>query len=104
MTKEQLNEFKEILEKRKAQVEKEIENLRNELESFIAEDAIDDMEDMAQLENLDMDDVALLKRLEEELVQIKKALVRIENGTFGKCKDGTELPIEKLKANPLAEC
>ena len=104
MTQEQLNEFKEILEKRKQKVKKELQSLKDEMESLIADDAIDDMEDMANLENLDKDDQALIKKLEEELKDINEALLKIKNKTFGKCLDGSEIPIEKLYADPLYKC
>lgn len=104
MTQEQLNEFKEILEKRKAQVEKNLENLRAEVESMIADDAIDDMEDMVALENMDKDDQAVIKRLEDELKDINEALLKIKNGTYGKCEDGSEIPLDKLYADPLYKC
>jgi len=104
MTNEQLKEFEEILLKRKEKVEKELENLREEVESLIADDAIDDMEDMVALENMDKDDQALIKRLEEELKEINKALIKIKNGTYGKCEDGTDIPLEKLYADPLYTC
>lgn len=104
MTTDQLNEFKEILLKRKENVEKELENLRNEVESLIADDAIDDMEDMVVLENFDKDDQALIKRLEEELKDINNALIKIKDGTYGTCEDGSIIPIEKLYADPLYKC
>ena len=104
MTQEQLNEFKEILEKRKAQVEKNLENLRAEVESMIADDAIDDMEDLVALENMDKDDQAVIKRMEEELKDINEALLKIKNGTYGKCEDGSEIPLDKLYADPLYKC
>ncbi len=104
MTQEQLNEFKKILEERKAQVEKNLEDLRAEIESMIADDAIDDMQDLVSLENMDRDDQAIIKRMEDELKDIQEALLKIKNGTYGKCEDGTEIPIEKLYATPLHKC
>ncbi len=104
MTQEQLSEFKEILEKRKAQVEKNLRNLRAEVESMIADDALDDIQDLVALENMDRDDQALIKRLEEELKEINNALLRIKQGTYGKCEDGSEIDLDILYANPLHQC
>ncbi|WP_281950998.1 TraR/DksA family transcriptional regulator [Nitrosophilus kaiyonis] len=104
MTQEQLNEFKEILEKRKKEVENELKNIRAEVESMIGDDAIDDMEDMAVLENTDKDNQAIIKRLEDELKDINEALLKIKQGTYGKCKDGSEISIDILYANPLHKC
>jgi len=104
MTQEQLNEFKEILEERKAQVEKNLKSLRAEVENMIADDAIDDMQDLVSLDNMDRDDQAIIKRMEDELKDIQKALLKIKNGTYGKCEDGREIPIEILYAAPLHKC
>ncbi len=42
--------------------------------------------------------------LENRLNNVKKALERIENNTYGKCKiDGGEIEVERLEANPAAE-
>lgn len=104
MTQEQLNEFKDMLEERKRKVEKELEDLRAEEESLIADDAIDDIEDLATLENMDKDNQALIKRLENELKEINEALLKIKNSSYGKCQDGSDIPLEKLYADPLYKC
>lgn len=42
--------------------------------------------------------------LESQLIAVKKALEKIENGTFGICKIGNEeIEADRLEANPSAE-
>ena len=45
----------------------------------------------------------ILRELEIQYNEVKAALERIENGTYGKCEDdGEEIPLERLKAFPAA--
>ncbi|BCD62445.1 DnaK suppressor protein [Nitratiruptor sp. YY08-26] len=104
MNQNELLEIKTALENRLEKVESDINMLCNELEEIATYENIDDIEDLAELETLNDSDKALLKRLMEEKKQIKKALAKIERGEYGKCSDGSEIPIEILKANPLHEC
>lgn len=47
---------------------------------------------------------AVERALEDRLVEIKAALGRIENGSYGKCKVcGKEIEEKRLEANPAAE-
>ena len=47
--------------------------------------------------------MAVQVELENRLVDIKSALARIEEGTFGVCKvDGGEIEEKRLEANPAA--
>ncbi|QQG45758.1 MAG: TraR/DksA C4-type zinc finger protein [Candidatus Sungiibacteriota bacterium] len=42
--------------------------------------------------------------LESRLLEVTKALERIQKGTYGICiKCGKEIPVERLRANPAAE-
>ena len=42
--------------------------------------------------------------LESRLLEVSKALERIQKGTYGTCKKcGKAIPIDRLKANPAAE-
>ncbi len=46
---------------------------------------------------------AVLKQLEIRYNEIKDALVRIENGTFGVCEStGDQIPEDRLEVNPAA--
>ena len=45
----------------------------------------------------------ILRELEIQYNDVRDALARIENGTYGKCEnDGEEIPYERLKAFPAA--
>jgi DnaK suppressor protein len=45
------------------------------------------------------------KRELTELAAIRRALVRLEGGTYGTCDHcGAEIPTERLKAQPAATC
>lgn len=48
--------------------------------------------------------LATQKSLESRLLQVRAALERIQNGTYGKCMHcKKEISIERLRANPAAE-
>lgn len=49
--------------------------------------------------------LAAEQSLESRLVEVEKALERIEKGTYGVCAQcGQEISLERLRANPAAEC
>ncbi len=71
------------------------DDLRHPLDKDWEEQAIDLADDEA-LEGVD----AVLRN---EIQQIRLALLRIENGTYGTCaKCGDEIGLERLKARPVA--
>ncbi len=71
------------------------DDLRNPLDADFSEQAIDLADDEA-LEGVD--DV-----LRAEIQQIRFALARIENGTYGTCaKCGKDIRRERLEARPIA--
>lgn len=71
------------------------DDLRHPLEADLSEQAID-LSDDEILEGVD--DV-----LREEIGQIRLALDRIENGTYGICSNcGAEISHERLHARPIA--
>ena len=71
------------------------DDLRHPLEADSEEQAIDLADDEA-LEGVD--DV-----LRSEIAQVRLALVRIDNGTYGTCaKCGDPIGLERLKARPIA--
>lgn len=71
------------------------DDLRHPLEADSSEQAIDLADDEA-LEGVD-------EVLRAEIQQIRMALLRIENGTYGTCaKCGKEIRRERLKARPIA--
>ncbi len=104
MQQEKMKHFEKILQERLAKVQEDIDALLNELEMIGTYENVEDIEDLAQLETINEADKALLQRLVQEKEQIKRALKRIEDGSYGKCSDGSEIPLEKLEADPLYEC
>ena len=71
------------------------DDLRHPLDADWAEQAIDLADDEALA---GVDDV-----LRTEIQQIRLALLRIDNGTYGTCaKCGKEIGLQRLKARPIA--
>ncbi len=104
MRSEDLAKFKSALTMQLEKVERDIEAIMDELEQVATYENIDDIEDLAQLATINDTDKVLLERLVDERKRIKEALRKIETGEYGKCKDGTPIPLEKLQADPLYEC
>ena len=104
MQQEKMKHFEKILQERLAKVQEDIDILMNELEMIGTYENVEDIEDLAQLETINDSDKAILQRLLEEKKEIQRALKRIENGSYGRCSDGSEIPLEKLEADPLYEC
>ena len=71
------------------------DDLRHALDADSSEQAIDLADDEA-LEGVD-------GVLRQEIAQIRMALLRIENGTYGRCSQcGKPIPRERLEARPIA--
>jgi RNA polymerase-binding protein DksA len=71
------------------------DDLRHPLDADFSEQAIDLADDEA-LEGVDT-------VLRAEIAQIRHALLRIKNGTYGTCGNcGAPIPMERLKARPIA--
>ena len=71
------------------------DDLRHPLDADFSEQAVDLADDEA-LEGVD-------EVLRAEITQIRSALLRIENGTYGTCaKCGAEIARERLVARPIA--
>ncbi len=45
---------------------------------------------------------AISDDLETRLVEVSKALAKVEEGTYGVTDEGEEIPLERLEANPAA--
>ena len=103
MDTKELQFIKEQLLQRKKKVSDEISATMKELEE-IGTYEIEDLENLAQIKNLNNSNKALLQKLQNKLKQIIKAHRKIDEGTYGICKDGSEIPVESLKADPLYEC
>jgi len=100
MKKKDIEYFKELLEKR-------IDDLLNQADHTVSgmtapKENFPDPTDRASLES-DRNFMLRIRDRESKLIKkIKKALERIENGTFGICETcGEEISIERLKARPV---
>ncbi len=102
---EELQEFKEIIEKKLAEEKAEYKNLRENMRSssenssdvFNTSDFGADMLDKEQIE-------MLLARSEKFINNLERALIRIQNGTYGRCKvTGKLIPKERLRVVPHTE-
>jgi RNA polymerase-binding transcription factor DksA len=66
-------------------------------------DSADSNEVADEIESYE-ENTAVLKQLEIQYNEIKNALKRIEDGTYGKCEVGGEdIPEDRLEANPSAK-
>jgi RNA polymerase-binding transcription factor DksA len=104
--------FKEKLETELKKVEKELETLgrknpsnKADWEATEGNLNIDTAEDAELAEGIEVyeNNSAILKQLETQYNEIKDALVKIDNGSYGLCET-CQLPIEteRLEANPSA--
>lgn len=104
--------FKDLLLKEEFRLVTELKSLGrinpdnpNDWEATPGEDTgpISDPNDFAdEIEQYEQN-TAILKELETELVEVKAALKRIEDGKYGICeKTGEQIPLERLEAYPAA--
>jgi DnaK suppressor protein len=99
------DEFEKILKEQLVHIEDNIAQLRSELDSVGTDDGVNDMEDLASFNTLNRKDNTILDQQENELKEIIHALGKIKNGTFGICeKSAKPIPVERLRANPIARC
>lgn len=112
MDEEQLQHFKEKLEKEKSLLEKELSSVGR----INPENASDWQATPAKMDILNADEnevadsieefennTAILKQLEIRFNEVKDALERIDNGTYGTCEiSGEPIEIDRLEANPAA--
>lgn len=100
MTQEDLNKYKEVLEKSKADLEKEmksvplVEDMGNDTEGDSFDEEADEAEQM-------VNNAAVRFTLKERLQAINAALEKIGRGDYGKCKDcDKEINKEVLDVDP----
>lgn len=112
MNQEHIQNFKEKLEAEISLLEKELqtvgrvnpENNNDWQPTPAVMDAInaDENEVADTIEEFE-DNTAILKQLETRFQEVKKALTKIEENTFGKCEVcGAEIETDRLEANPAA--
>lgn len=107
-----INKYKNKLEKELKLVEEEMSKIARKnpsnpndweaVEDNLNHDEADEEEVANEIETLD-ENTGVLKKLEPQYNDIKIALEKIKNGTYGKCEVGGEdISEERLEANPAA--
>lgn len=109
MEQEKIAEFKKLLEDKKIQIIKHLDDIGTRAEG--AEVNFDaDFPDYGQTQSIEDNasevndytvSLSLERGLEADLRDVEKALKQVEDGTYGKCKYcGKEIEIERLKIRP----
>ena len=102
MQTSELSYFKEILENRKKQINKNIDGVNNELDSLNALE-LNDEGDHASVNNNSMVESAIVSQQMQELQEIEVTLGKIANGDYGVCEMCEDLiGFQRLKVKPHA--
>ena len=100
MNKVQLKKFKSLLEAKREEIVKKAQETLKEDMTLDANDLPDEM-DLASSEYLQSLTFRLRGREKFFLDKIQKALVKIEDGSFGKCEEcDEEISVKRLEARP----
>lgn len=102
MQTSELSYFKEILESRRSQINKNIDGVNSELSQLNALE-LNDEGDHASVNNNSMVESAIVSQQTQELREIEVTLGKISNGDYGIC-EMCEDPIgfQRLKVKPHA--
>ena len=101
MNKVQLKKFKVLLETKRDEIVKKAKQTLTEDMMLDANDLPDEM-DLASSEYLQSFTFRLRGREKSFLDKIQKALVKIEDGSFGKCEEcEEEISAKRLEARPV---
>ncbi|MCL2596749.1 MAG: TraR/DksA C4-type zinc finger protein [Paludibacter sp.] len=107
-TDAELEEFRQIIEEKLIKAQREYDGLRNALNNMDGNDVIDTSPTFKVLEEgastLSKEEMGLLAQRQKKFIQnLQAALVRIENKTYGVCREtGKLIPKERLRAVPHA--
>ena len=97
-----INYFKEILENRKIQILKNIHTVHNELDQLHSCE-LNDEGDHVAVSNSSIVDNIIVKKQEQELHDINRALNRVKSGDYGSCDMcGCEIGFQRLTVKPHA--
>jgi len=100
VNKAQLKKFKALLEAKRDEIVKKAKQTLNEDMTLDANDLPDEM-DLASSEYLQSFTFRLRGREKSFLGKIQKALIKIEDGSFGKCEEcEEEISVKRLEARP----
>lgn len=101
--RKQIEELKEILEKRKELITKNIQDSRNSIDSLKNSECNDDV-DYAEISSDSFKEGIIANQQLKELQEIDDALKRIHNGTYGICEMCDEtIALGRLRAKPFAK-
>ncbi len=99
----QIEELRKILEDRKAIIQSNIEDSKNNIAQLKELDCKDEY-DFAESSSDSFTSEVIAKQQSDELKEIENALKSIENGTYGICEMCDEMiPLGRLKAKPFAK-
>ena len=102
MQASELNYFKEILQSRKEQIQKNISSVNSELNQ-ISNLELSDEGDHASANNNSMVESAIVQQQTHELDEIERALTKIANGEYGICEMcEDDIGFQRLKVKPHA--
>ncbi len=102
MQASELNYFKEILESRKEQIQKNIRSVNSELNQ-LSNLELNDEGDHAAVNNNSMVESAIVQQQAKELEEIERALGKIANGEYGICEMcEDDIGFQRLKVKPHA--
>lgn len=103
MRESDLTFFKNMLNERKAQIEKNIEDAHNEIKDLTDSHVSDDLDHAAVTIDKTIDS-AISMQQRKELGEINFALSKIENGEYGVCEMCEEdISVPRLKVKPHAK-
>ncbi|HEY4508677.1 MAG TPA: TraR/DksA C4-type zinc finger protein [Candidatus Paceibacterota bacterium] len=109
---ENIQHFKDLLEEEKLKIEGELRSIGRPSDTNPADWEIKESGEGEEAEEGDIaeniekqeDDNAVINQLEKQLVDVRSALSKIENGTYGVCEVGGEaIELDRLEANPSAK-
>lgn len=104
----ELEEFRELITEKLTKAQKEYEELRNAIANLDGNDVMDTSPTFKVLEEgastLSKEEAGRLAQRQMKFIQhLQSALVRIENKTYGICREtGKLIPKERLRAVPHA--
>jgi DnaK suppressor protein len=98
----ELNYFREILQSRKEQIDKNISGVNDELDQLNSLE-LNDEGDHAAVNNNSMVESAIVQRQEQELREINITLAKIASGEYGICEMCEDkIGFQRLKVKPHA--
>lgn len=99
----QLEEFKNILEKRQKEILQELQGNITNINNLHSSEPRDEV-DMQQIDNSSHIDFMINENLKKELNEIKLSLSKMDNNTYGICEYCEEyIHPERLKVKPHAK-